>query len=329
MSRRVAALSLVAVLMLGGCGDSGKPTGEGPGPSGSGEPGKSARGSDDPLPGGLVTVTNSQTSGGGDLVNVMEIPSGTVIRSVALPPDPQSRPVGRDRFDADRRRLTYVLNCATLHVATIKQDRFESVATWTVPQDKESRGQCFSSPRFQKDGRIRATLASGSQRGRFVTVDPAQPGSEMRDEGPNPEPDPRKDYTVPGQPKTEARVFIVGGAPARVLLSGSATDGVFDYTCETRVDDVSFACLASTQKKGQQYGSVALAKVDPAAKTITVTEVSPPAATNGLKLFVAPDGKRVVVADTREPEYTYVTSLSGGTPEKLATPAVGEVIFWG
>jgi hypothetical protein len=310
--RRIVGLSMVAVVLLGGCASPGD---------------GSARSTGAALPSGLVTFTDGR-------LEVFDVESGRSVDRATLPPDLKPPAITRDTFDAALRRLTYG-TCDRVRMNVLVRGSYEPSAEWSPPQEYGQGKQCFGEARFGPDGRIWTTIGATSKNRRRVSLDPEQPESAPRDEGPVTEPQKRTDLRLADPPNTRASVTTDAGRIVRVEVFGPRLDGsvntvVSDYWCDDRVDDLTFACVTNGPVERQYYGSVPTARVDLAAGTVTMTRFAPSAEPRigGLykrKLFPAPDGSVILIRDDM---VWFLATVDGGPPQRLALNPPGDPLFW-
>ncbi|WP_434741748.1 hypothetical protein [Micromonospora sp. SH-82] len=337
--RRIITVSAAVLLLLGGCGRVDDSTPEAAPSAGNVDEGAPTPETTPqaPPPGlssGIVFAQGVGLAPTKTLI-VRDVATGNPVGSPVVVPY-EAASAKRTTFDKTMNRLTYVKDCE-LRVATLTDGVFTDSGTWTAPQVYGAGEQCYQKARFTEDGRIHAVLgvgqrqAPGSKAGRVVSVDPATPDADPKDEGVA---DPRSEkvYKIDGLTTSDTRVYAFGDDIEHVLVNGAAPgagvlDG-FEYHCGVPVDADRFLCSARTDETRQHFGSIALVTVDRAASTVTMKKLAPPNKSRIQHLVLSPDGKMIAIQDSTG---WYTTTLDGaGTPvrQQFEVDNPGEPLFW-
>ncbi|WP_091659095.1 hypothetical protein [Micromonospora auratinigra] len=282
------------------------------------------------LPSGIVVSKDNFSDRTKGLL-VYDITTGNLLATAVAPGEASvSR---REAFDETMHRLAYTSDCE-LQVATLNGGTYVPSGRWKPPQAFGKARQCFDTPTFDDDGRLRASVgATASEPGRVMSVDPAKPDEAPRDEGAGSVRQEKK-LRLAGVNKSDVRVYVRGGTVTSLIVTGvkpggDVLSGDFWYDCKTPVDTVTFLCTSSLDASRQYYGGVALAMVDVSAGTVRVKQVAPATEASRPTVLPAPDRKRVAINDSTG---WYTTSLDGASSparQPLSDQRnLGDILFW-
>ncbi|NBE85418.1 hypothetical protein [Micromonospora rubida] len=282
------------------------------------------------LPSGIVISKDNFSARTKGLL-VYDVATGNLLATAVAPGEASVN--RREAFDARMHRLAYTNDCE-LYVATLTGGTYVPSGRWKPPQAFGEAKQCFDTPTFGEDGRIRATVgAAVSEPGRVVSVDPAQPDTAPMDEGAGSVRQEKK-FRIAGLNKSDVRVYVGGDTVTDLVVTGvkpggDVLSGDFWYDCKTQVDKAAFLCTSSRDISRQYYGSVALATVDVPAGTVTVKQVAPASKASRPTVLPAPDRKQVAINDSTG---WYTTSLEGASSparQPLSDQQnLGDILFW-
>ncbi len=323
--RRIVALPVAALLLVGGCG--GGDAADGQGGDDIAAPQAQAV-----MPSGIVVLKDDLATTD-TVLGVYDLATGTQLATAVTPKSATIDDPGA--FDATMSRVAYDLDCK-LVLATLRGGEYVDTARWEPPQAFGQKEQCFSDPTFRDDGRVQVVVGEPhTTAGRIMSVDPADASAAPKDEGVDSEPE-KAAYRVVGQPDVEGSVYRVGKKMTSVTTSGTKDDDYsglvsedYGYECPKVLDTNRLLCQPESHNTIQPYGSVALATVDPVAATITMKQIAPSSKAGRSQALAAPDGRTVAIHDSTG---WYATTLDGSAApvrQPLSDQDdLGDILFW-
>ncbi|WP_433605358.1 hypothetical protein ACQP2P_27105 [Dactylosporangium sp. CA-139114] len=151
-----------------------------------------------------------------------------------------------------------------------------------------------------RDGRFWAESGDKPQGNLQVSLDPAQPQT-LRAEA-TVDSLVTGDVTVAGLAESHSTMTASSRRVGSIDISGHDGSGrPVSYTCRFPFDHAMVLCTATLPLDlpedgwAEPWGNVAVARVDLAAKVVTLEQVMPPSATTVMQMFISPDRKEIFI----------------------------------